>query len=313
MNKTEKIVMALVSVFCLVLLGSSAFAQPFAPAGGPEMCVPPQTCFNHQATGWTTFEGSWLIGHQVTDTQGGYLGEISSLVIDNTNGRIALVVLSNVPNIGGKHLALPFSSIMRTGENIFEFNPADLVIPVASGDRYVSYLTSAPGVSELYGVPPKIDLEWVSRLYQHYGQEPYWTQAGEQAPKGLSLYQSTKLMGAEVQTPKGEEVAQVNDLVIDSANGHIVFVVLSDIAGRRDTLLSVPFSALSRRGDNVFVLNTTKNQLASAPRFNEVADLGNLRFAENVYRFFGLRPYWTEGGDTRGMAPYRWGGEAQDF
>lgn len=286
----------IVSILSLFLLGSSAFAQPFTPAAGPEMWFPPQTCFNCPVTGWATPEASWLIGHQVTDTQGGYLGEISSFVIDNTNGRIALVVLSNVPNIGEKHLALPFSSIMRTGENIFEFNPGDMVIPVDSGDRYVDYLTSAPGVSELYGVPPKIDLEWVSRLYEHYGQEPYWTQAGEQAPKDLALYQSTKLMGAKVQTPKGEEVAQVNDLVIDSANGHIVFVVLSDIAGRRDTLVSVPFSALSRSGDNVFVLNTTKNQLASAPSFNELGDMNNLRYAENIYRYFSQHPYWTEGG-----------------
>jgi sporulation protein YlmC with PRC-barrel domain len=226
------------------------------------------------------------------------LGEISSFVIDNTNKRVALVVLSNVPNMGGRHLAVPFSSIMRAGENIFEFNPGDMVIPVASGDRYVDYLTSAPGVSELYGVPPKIDLEWVSRLYEHYGQEAYWTQAGEKAPKDLALYQSTKLMGAKVQTPKGEEVAQLNDLVIDSANGHIVFVVLSDIAGERDTLVSVPFSALSRKGDDVFVLNTTREQLASAPRFNELGDMNNLRYAENIYRYFGQHPYWKERRDN---------------
>jgi sporulation protein YlmC with PRC-barrel domain len=313
MNKTEKIVVALVSVFCLVLLGSNAFAQPSAAVGQPETFIPPQTRLNYWTTGWTTFEASWLIGHQVTDTQGGYLGQISSFVIDNTNRRIALVVLSNVPDIGGRHLALPFNSIMRTGENIFEFNPGDIVIPVASGDQYLSYLTSPPGDSELYGVPSKINLEWISHLYQNYGQEPYWTQAGEQPPKDLALYQSTKLIGAEVQTPRGEEVAQVNDLVIDSADGHIVFVVLSNIAGRSGTLVSVPFGALSRSNDNIFVLHTTKDQLASAPRFDEVADLGNLRFAENVYRFFGLLPYWTEGRDHQGMDPYRWGGEAQDF
>lgn len=218
-------------------------------------------------------------------------------MIDNTNGRICLVVLSDVPNIGDKQLAIPFSSIMRTGENIFEFNPGDMVIPVAPGtyDPYVYYLTWSPGTSELYGVPSKIDLEWVSYLYQHYGQEPYWTRKGEQPPKDLELYQSTKLMGGKVQTPNGEELAHVNDLVIDSSDGHIPFVVLSNVAGRGDTLLAVPSNDLSRTGENVFVLNPTRYQLVSAPSFDEITDLSNLRFAENVYRYFGQHPYWMEG------------------
>jgi sporulation protein YlmC with PRC-barrel domain len=75
----------------------------------------------------------------------------------------------------------------------------------------------------------------------------------------FEFYESTKLMGAEVQTPKDEEVAQVNDLVINSSDGHLAFLVLSNVAGRGDDLVAVPFSAFSRRGENVFVLNATKD------------------------------------------------------
>lgn len=297
MKKTEKFVVVLASVFCLVLLGGSVFAQGFVPPV-PEMFIPPQTIFEYQANGWNTFEASWLIRHQITDTQGGYLGEISSLVIDNTNGRIALVVLSDVPHIGNKQLAIPFGSIMRTGDNTFEFNPGEMAIEMASpgySDPYVYTVTRGPSASEFYGMPSAITPAWVVGIYRHYGQEPYWTQKGEQPLKDLELYQSTKLMGAKVQTPKGEEAGKVNDLVIDSPDGHIVFIVLSDIAEKGDALVAVPFSDLSRTGESVFVLNTTRYQLVSAPSFDEITDLSNLRFAENVYRYFGQHPYWMEG------------------
>jgi len=299
MNKTGKMVVALASVFCFVLLGGSAFAQGYSQEfpGGTVGAF-------YQAKGWDTFEGSWMIGYEVTDTDGGSLGQISSFVIDNTNGRIALVVLSDVPNLGAEQLAIPFSSLMRTGANTFEFNPGSMALkvddfpqwPYTNHDLFVYTVTSPPAGSDLYGIPSKIDAEWVSYIYQHYGQEPYWTEQGMQSPKELELYQSTKLMGAQVQTPMGEEVAMVNDLVIDSSDGHIAFVVLSDIPGRGDTLVAVPFGALSRSGEMAFVLNTTKEQLAAAPSFNEFADLSNPTYADNVYRYFGLTPYWIEGG-----------------
>jgi sporulation protein YlmC with PRC-barrel domain len=298
MNKTEKILVVLALVFCLLPFGSSAFAQGYGrefaqrfPGAGVGAI--------YQPNGWDTFEASWLIGHQVMTSRGGYLGQISSFVIDNTNGRIALAVLSQVPNLGGEALAIPFSSLTRTGENIFQFNPGNMVIDLPSGlssDPFVDAITRAPGGSDLYGIPSKIDSDWVAYIYRYYGQEPYWTENGEHAIKAFDLYENTRLMGAEVQTMKGEGVAEVNDLVIDSSGGHIAFVVVSNVAGRGDTLVAVPFCALSRSGENVFVLNTTREQLASAPSFDEFADLSDLRYAENTYRYFGLQPYWTEGG-----------------
>jgi hypothetical protein len=102
-------------------------------------------------------------------------------------------------------------------------------------------------------------------------------------------------MGARVQTLQGEEVARVNDLVIDSSGGHITFAVLFDVEGRGDHLVAVPYGALSRHGENVFALSATRDQLASAPSFDEDADMNNLAYAADVYRYFGQQPYWTEG------------------
>ena len=308
MKKIGKVLVVLSFVFSVALLVGSAFADPPPPClpftTPPEAGGPTHKVFEYGAEAFHTFEASWLIGHRITDAQNGYLGEISGLVIDNTNGRIALVVLSDVPHIGAKELAIPVGSIMKVGVNTLEFNPGEMAVEMASpgySDAYLSTVTRGSGSSEYFGIPSEITPAWVADLYGHYGQAPYWTQKGEQPLKDLELYRDTKLMGAKVQTPKGEEVARVNDLVIDFPDAHIVFIVLSDIPEKTDAMVAVPFGDLSRTSDNIFVVNTTRDQLASAPSFDEAADLSNLKFAEDVYRYFGQHPCWTEG--EEGVSP----------
>jgi hypothetical protein len=161
-------------------------------------------------------------------------------------------------------------------------------------DPYVYAVTQYPGTSEFYGVPSVIDLAWLTEIYRHYSQVPYWTEKGEQSPTPSGLYESTELMSAQVELAKGEAVVQINDLVIDSSDGRIPFLVVSNVIGRGDTLVAVPFSALSSGGGKVFVLNATKEQLASALSFDEFADLSDPRWAGEVYRYFGQNPYWSE-------------------
>ncbi len=92
-------------------------------------------------------------------TTGATLGQISSLVIDKTNGRVALAVLSDVPNIGPETLAIPFGSMTRTGQETFEFNLGDIFDEVA---RYLSK-------SEFTHLPWVMDLAWLTKIYRHYG------------------------------------------------------------------------------------------------------------------------------------------------
>jgi sporulation protein YlmC with PRC-barrel domain len=291
MNKTGKIVIALGAIFCLVLLGSSAFSKEYYPEFQRATVGA-----IYQPTGWNTYGASWLIGHQVTTPEGATLGQISSFVIDRANGRVALVVLSDVPNLGAERLAIPFSSILRTGEVTFQFNPGDMEVgvPFSYSDPYVYAVTQYPSYSDFYGIPPIVDVTWLAEIYRHYGQAPYWTEKGEQSPMASEFYESKELIGAEVLLTSGEAVGQINDFVIDSSDGRIVFLVLYNVAGRGDDLVAIPFGTFSGRGEKAFVIDTRKEQLASAPAFNEFSDLRNPRWAGNVYRYFGLNPYWSE-------------------
>ncbi len=291
MNRSKKSIIALGSIFCLVLLGSSAFAQ--GNGEFPEAIVGAA----YQPTGFGTFEASWLIGHNVITKAGGDLGQISSLVIDKTNGRVALVVLSDVPNLGAGLLAFPYSSITNIGADSCEFNAGDMEIGVASGfsDPYVEAVTRYPSDSKFYRLPAVMDAAWLTEIYRHYGQAPYWTERGEQSPQGLELYETTEMMGTEVQLSDGEGAGKINDFVIDSSNGRVALLVLSDVPGRETSLIAVPFSVLSARGENGFVLSTSREHLALASGFDEVGDLDNSRWTEDIYRYFGQQPYWTIG------------------
>ncbi|MGO8991350.1 MAG: PRC-barrel domain-containing protein [bacterium] len=291
MYKTIKILIGLSSVFCLVLLGGSVFAQ------GCNEFQDATVGAIYQPMGLDTFEASWLIGHRVTTMDNGELGQISSLVIDKTNDRIALVVLSDVPNLGAEPLAIPYSSVVRIGQETFEFNPGDMEIGVATSalsDPYIRTVTQYPSYSHFYGLPSVMNAAWLTDIYRHYGRVPYWTEEGEQMPEALELYESNGLMGADVRLPDGEEAGRINDFVIDSSDDRIAFLVLYDVPGRESSLIAVPFSTLSIRGENGFVLNTTRERLALSFDFDASGDLNNPRWAGDTYRYFGVQPYWTE-------------------
>jgi sporulation protein YlmC with PRC-barrel domain len=305
MKETIKI-LTLISIFSLFLFGSSGV---FAKEG-----IKGELGALYQLTGWKTFEASWLIGHRVYSPIGGELGQIEDLMIDRTDGHIALVILSGVQGFGAEFVAAPFGALQRTGEDTFQLNFGDQYTSIPSTpyeDPYAYLLYRDRSIVGLSTIPATIDPLWADSLYSFYGQRPYWTE-GRTVPPDIVSYRAARpsilqslfmrktapvLMGAGVQSKNGKVSARIDDLVIDSKDGRVAFLVLDRVAGRGDMQVAIPFGELSLSG-NVFVLNTTGDRLGSAPSFNGYADMNNLKWASNAYRFFGQRPYWT-GGDTQ--------------
>lgn len=106
------------------------------------------------------------------------------------------------------------------------------------------------------------------------------------------------LLWSDVEDPQGLYLGRVTDFVVDSI-GRIEFAIVQvgfPEGGRDSKLVAVPFSALSRPEGKYYVLDTTRERLAAAPNFDEKKDLSDRAFGENVYRYFGLQPSWTDGG-----------------
>ncbi len=224
-----------------------------------------------EISGWDTLEASSMIGARLWTKTDDYLGQISDLVVDPGTGRILEVILSDVPGKGGESVAVPFATLSHTGDSIFIFNRPE---------EYMRHFTNEGGPGPAFEKPFS---HWATTRYL-YSVRPLPTGA----------FRVSRLIGGPVQTSKGEKVARVNDFVIDFSNNRVVYSVLSEVGGSQGKMVAVPFRELSKPGKNFFVLKTTAAKLAAAPSFNEQADISNLRFAQNVYKYFGQQPYWTE-------------------
>ena len=119
----------------------------------------------------------------------------------------------------------------------------------------------------------------------------------EPMARGLDRpYEVSRLVGSYVTNGEKEYLGSINDFVLD--NGRISFAVLSHggFLGIGRKLVAIPFSAFSYDStDQHFILDISRDRLEAAPRFDRSTDLTNREWAEDVYKFFGLQPYWTEG------------------
>lgn len=296
MNKMIRLFIGLGSVFCLVVLGTGVLSRGYSD----DLATKPFGTVYAMPAGWSTFQASWLVGLRVLTPTKAELGQIESLVIDRTNGRVAAVVLSDVPNFGARRLVLPFSSITDIGQATCMFDPGNMVIGpslepnyIRNSDPYIYALTVA-GHPLVYDIPSSMDVVWLSDVYAMYGQAPYWEAEGQQVPTSLEFVDSSDLMGAQVQLASGEMSGRINDFVIDASDGRIAFLVLSDLPGRPETFVAVPFGTLTFHETSVYVLNVSGDQLASAKAFNDYSHLHDQRWAHNVYTHFGMQPYWTD-------------------
>jgi len=110
---------------------------------------------------------SRIIGAEVRNMQGDYLGRITDLMVDPQNGRIAFAVLSRggVLGIPMMFTAVPFSTL-TAGTPSHEKNAYLL-------DVSKEKLASAPTFSREQW-PDVANREWGAEVYRYYGNAPYW-------------------------------------------------------------------------------------------------------------------------------------------
>ncbi len=132
-------------------------------------------------------------------------------------------------------------------------------------------------------------------------------------------YDMADFIGISVRNSNGYLLGTINDFLFDH-NGQVAFAILNfPTEGEQGSLtneegvtfekkIAVPYGALSlspadtRSGKQYFVLNTTTDSLLSAPSYDKSdleASVGQVWL--DIYRYFGVRPYWTEEGEGASM------------
>jgi hypothetical protein len=176
------------------------------------------------------------------------------------------------------------------------------------------------------------DADHLSAVYQLYGEEPAFrfVHKGETATDGVlddgatqaaretgakvrrshekqfmipvsrlgQIQKASKLMGTEVQNLQAESLGKVDNILVDTASGRMVAIVISSggFLGIGDELSAVPPSALRFTTDHSFLqLDISKEALAKAPHFNakQWPDFAQSGYVGEVYHAYRVNPYFT--------------------
>ena len=114
---------------------------------------------------------------------------------------------------------------------------------------------------------------------------------------GRQLLPASTIEGTAVQNAAGEDLGEINELMIDLEKGRIAYAVLSfgGFLGLGDKLYALPWEALniSPEGD-VFILNVPRAKLDNAPGFDKDnwPDMADSSWGETVHTYYGYKPYW---------------------
>ncbi len=113
---------------------------------------------------------------------------------------------------------------------------------------------------------------------------------------GLVLSAST-LKGDRVVNHQGEDMGQIEELMIDLDRGRIAYAVLSfgGILGVGDKLFAIPWQAFGvDRVAKRLVLNANREILEKAPGFDKSnwPDLADPSWGYTLYGYYGYKPYW---------------------
>ena len=98
------------------------------------------------------------------------------------------------------------------------------------------------------------------------------------------------ILGATVRNPAGETLGTVDDLMIDSATGRIVYAVMSfgGLLGLGAQYFPVPWDLVTQDAANdAFVVNLDKARLETAPRY-ETETEWTRRYASEIDSFYGV-------------------------
>ncbi len=207
---------------------------------------------------------SKLIGTNVRNAQNESLGEIRDLVVDMNNGRVHYAILE-------------FGGFLGFGEKLFAYPlsvfKSEIRQPAGGRDQLVlnvdkDRLKAAPGFDK-NRYPDFNEPTYRDSVDRYFGP----TVAVKPMPN-MRLRRASTVIGKDINGVRGEQVGEVNDLVVDMTNGNIHYAVVEfDKAwSLGEKLIAVPVKALQSTADRDDLrIDVTREALANARGFERKA------------------------------------------
>ena len=114
-----------------------------------------------------------------------------------------------------------------------------------------------------------------------------------------SPVKASSIIGTDVVNPKGDNLGDIKEVVIDPSTGRVAYAVVSfgGFLGMGEKLFAIPFSAFAyNAGNNEYVLDVPKERLKEAPGFDSEhwPSMSDEKWNRDVYSYYGRSPYWEE-------------------
>ncbi len=125
------------------------------------------------------------------------------------------------------------------------------------------------------------------------GSQSYWDNDGP----GPRIMAADTLEGDDVVNALGENLGELQHIMIDVPSGRVAYAVLSfgGFLGMGDKLFAIPWQALKLDPENHrFILDIDKDRLKAAPGFDKDhwPSMADQRWASDIHSYYGSRPYW---------------------
>jgi len=216
---------------------------------------------------------SKLIGQDVRNAQGEKLGDIKDIVVDVANSRVHYVILEfgGFLGLGEKHFAYPLRVFRASSDK------DELVLNV---DK--ERLKKAPGF-EKNKYPDWDKPEYRAQVDKYFGDS-----VAVKPAANMKLIRGSELIGKDVNGADGKDLGEIEDVVVNLADGSIRYAVLEfdkswSLGDKRFVFPLKSFRAGAKMSDD-FVLSVSREQLDKMPGFdrNRWPDLNDPRWNRDV-------------------------------
>jgi len=123
------------------------------------------------------------------------------------------------------------------------------------------------------------------------------SERGSTGGPGPDVMAADTLQGDKVINANGEDLGNIEDIMLDVRSGRVAYAVLSfgGVMGIGDKLFAIPWESLTLDADReCFVLDIDKDRLKNAPGFDKDhwPSMADPTWASEIYSYYNQRPYW---------------------
>jgi sporulation protein YlmC with PRC-barrel domain len=235
---------------------------------------------------------SELLDYTINNSQGENIGEVDDLIVGMNTGRASYAALSfgGFADIGDELYVVPLSALnfdtinREEGAFVFDIDEATLQnAPSLDANNWPDM--TAPG--------------WDAEFLNYWSQADLGTTApvtAEMVPTAIDepAMRASELIGYNVVNSAGEDLGEVEDLLVNLTNGQVHYAIMSfgGFADIGENLYAIPLSALNfNTTDGAIVFDVDEAMLADAPSFDETTwpDMTLPEWDRDIYDYWQTR------------------------